>query len=338
MALYNRYEDLTPMQRYRQASEAYLRLSSRNISEQSRLNEERAKEPEYSALSIKEGGPDVSEELKIIDDNFRFLNVNILKLKSFVDRISKSGAKKKSKLVAPVAPIPPDPDDAIYQADLDPDNNGVNDPEYIKADNIYLRELNNYNAEVLVYNQKMLNLIDTIPVGNINVYVDNITKCLYNIESINSNTKDIVKIILDNGEENFNFSQLNNTYKLYNKFFKEYTSFLNFFYPGGVSIFEEALRYAGVGTKNLDIMNEYTIEFNNLCQQVIALYEGLKMVSQEKGIHKIKESSYSNSEPFVRNPNTRTVVVNPPAQRQYGATSTVKGSGRSQRLYHWAWM
>lgn len=308
---YNPYYNLTPMERLNKANADYLKFSRKNIINQEKQLE-KASEPFYEGKIITEDeGPDVSSELSIIDDNFRFLNVNINKLKDALSKVDPPGPTTKPK--KPKKPADP---------------NNLTQSEIDKLD-AYNKELSIYQANLQAV--KALKKIDTIQKEAFNTYVENITKCIFNLNSIIDNTKDIVKTIRDEGEEIFDFSQLDNTYKLYSKFLKEYFKFRkNFEFvdnlrprarhqydylmsefiltDAALSAEDSAARGVGPirGLERVLQAWEYTVDFNELCEQVVTLYEGIKTVSQEKGTRKL----------------------------QY------EGAGRyqDQRAYHWAWM
>ncbi len=283
---YNPYYDLSPMERNRLANEEFRRVSMNNIINQAQLAE-KANEPEYEGKKLyDEEELDISSELNEIDDNFRFLNSNVIKLKDYIDIIGKPGRAVKK----------PDPKD--YGGNIA--------KAYKEADKKYKDYMATKDIKV-------------IKEGSINTFADNITKNIYNLESIISNTKNVLRGIKDIGEENFNFSQFNDTFKLYSKFVKEYNnSFIRHFYPikplnPGEFIFKPILDYMDThssippGADRMNEAAEYVKEFNVLCLEVLNLYEGIKQLSQEKATRKLQ----------------------------------LEGSGKNRdlnRKYHWNWM
>ena len=283
MTLYNRYDDLSPMERVRLANEQYRRMAYKNITEQSRRLEEQNKEPEYEGKIVKDNTADISSELEIINSSFRSLISNIPRLKTFLEIHHPTG---------------------VYHGP----------PLY------------------------------TFKTASIDKFVEVMSKNTFNLSLIYDTTKDIIKKILEEGEENFNYSQFNPTYKLYKAFHDEAVKSYNYFN----GIFLNAERYLGVPASEkttqqkitafqyINDAKRYLYEFNNLSLEIFNLYDGLKEISKQYGKTKINdEQTYD----FIqKGPTVGPVTVRPPAQRQYGATSAVKGSGKNRQLPWWLWM
>lgn len=294
---FNPYDGMTYYERQRVTNAIYRNLTLRNLIEQQQNLEK------ISSGDVDEG-TDVSGYLNVINESFRSVNNNISRLKSFIMDVKSPGAilKNPQKIkgypgdVPPVVPEEPDPADYLlgpagYQQDL---------ADYEQA----VQDLADYNAAMAKYNETLQQKVYSSVIKNFfEKFVDTITKLNYNLSLIIENTKLVVKVMLDEGEENFNFSSMKNTYDLFNIFQNEYDKFLQEFgfydvlnnageVIGKSYILKDDLQsIAGKKIKGLERLSasvEYIDEFNSLCEEIIRQYKIIRKASIEKGSSKVQ--------------------------------------------------
>jgi len=300
---YNPYDDLTPMERIRLANEEFLRASLINIIDQEQQLE---KANEYEGKKLYEGEDmDITSELTDIDESFRYLNVNVKKLKTYLEKLGVEGGEFTRTYAHRMRK--PNPDD--YTGEF-PDENGVMQ-SYFDVDRLREDE-----KKYKVFEN--LKDIYTINSNYVNNFINEISTIIYKLNIIIEYTLNIIKEIRDYGDENFDFSQFNNTIKLFNNFTKVYTEdvvdYLIYIPARGVyeNILQELLDVLIQSKKEslpgaLLIEDCYNLinEFNKKSIEVIKLYNDIKQISQEKGTRKLQ------------------------------------GSGKNRdlnRKYHWGWM
>jgi hypothetical protein len=123
--------------------------------------------------------------------------------------------------------------------------------------------------------------------------IDKNSNLIFKLESIIDNLKIISDTIGDVGAENFDFSQLKELKKVYDKFYKSYREFINFFeYRGpddnliylGIQIYRA---YMGIMSERATIFNNYLEQIVNLSNIVFQSMDNILRLSRERGETKV---------------------------------------------------
>lgn len=135
-----------------------------------------------------------------------------------------------------------------------------------------------------------------------NQAIDFSSKVVLNLELILDNLRSIAKIIRDVSPENFDFSQLDNIFKIYKKFKNIYGKFVDRF-----ELVDETDNVIARGIKDREKMtgridqegvtfSAYLGQIDKLCIEIINFFDTFKEISKEKGTEKISGSGFLRDE------------------------------------------